>query len=452
MAYALKSLSLFVRHLLRRNLLSRQRAAGLLARETLPWETLQLRQASLLRATLGAARRRLPRYAGVALPPAGADVHAWLGAHYPVIAKADLLAGRATLFPGGGKRRPWWPSGKTSGTSGTPLEVFRSLDSVVWEEAFNLQAWAWAGFRPGQRQAVLRGDQVAPVGQSAPPFWFWDRFGSQLFLSTRHLSDANARPMLDALKAAAPAMLRAYPSSGVELARLAERAGYGLTLPAVVTGSEPLYPVQRELIGRVFGCKVFDFYGMAERIAYAAQCEHGHYHVNPEYAYVEILDEQQRPTEDFGYIVGTTLHNRVMPLIRYRITDRARWLRGACPCGRSYPRIELSSGKVEDQLYDREGTPVSASIITFAFKGLSNIRKSQVAQTGPGLWEVRLVPDAGYARADAEALLANFGKYISDKLEVSVRIVDDIALQPSGKYKWVSQEWPGARAAGPGPA
>lgn len=442
----MKSTTLLARHLVRRNLLSRGRAAGLLARERLSPEALRARQQTLLRATLDSARRKLPFYRGQPEAPPGADLQAWLRAYYPVLSKPDFLARRAELYPAAGKRRPWWPVGKTSGTSGTPLDVFRSIPSVVWEEAFNMQAWAWAGFRDGQRQAVLRGDDVADVGQTAPPFWFWDRFGRQLFMSTRHLSTVNAAPMLEALGAADVAMLRAYPSSIVELARLADNSGYELALPAVVTGSEPLYPVQRELIERVFGCKVFDFYGMAERVAYAAQCEHGHYHINPEYSVVEILDKANQPTADFGDIVGTTLHNHVMPLVRYRIADRARWIPGPCPCGRGYPRIELSSGKVEDQLFDRDGTPVSASIITFAFKGLTNIRKSQVAQTGPGRWEVRLVPDPGYSDADGEALLANFGKYISNKLDVTLRIVDDIPLLPSGKYKWVAQEWPGARA------
>lgn len=439
----MKSATLLARHLVRRNLLARRRAAGLLARERLSADSLRERQQLLLRATLDAARRHLPYYASEPDAPPGVDLRAWLREHYPVVAKPDLLARRTELYPAAGKRRPWWPSGKTSGTSGTPLDVFRSIGSAVWEEAFNMQAWGWAGFRAGQTQAVLRGDDVADVARSQPPFWYWDRFGRQLFMSTRHLSAANAAPMLDALKAARPAMLRGYPSSCVELARLADTSGYALTLPVVVTGSEPLYPVHRELIERVFGCKVFDFYGMAERIAYAAQCEHGYYHVNPEYSVVEILDEHDQPTEDFGYIVGTTLHNHVMPLVRYRISDRARWVPGPCPCGRGYPRIELSSGKVEDQLFDREGTPVSASIITFAFKGLSNIRKSQVAQVGQGQWEVRLAPEAGYSDADGEALLVNFGRYISNKLEVRLRIVDDIPLLPSGKYKWVAQEWQG---------
>jgi phenylacetate-CoA ligase len=288
---------------------------------------------------------------------------------------------------------------------------------------------------------VLRGDQVADPKRSRPPFWHWDRFGRQMFMSTRHLCEANAPAMLAALRGAGPAMLRAYPSTVVELARLSEKTGYRLQLPAVVTGSEPLYPVQRDVIERAFGCKVFDFYGMAERIAYAAQCAHGFYHVNPEYSYVEILDEAGRPTTGFGDLVGTTLHNHVMPLLRYRITDRARWIAGDCPCGRRYPRIELSSGKVEDQLFDLDGAPVSASIITFAFKGLSHIRKSQVAQVGRGQWVVRLVPEPGFGEADRAALLANFSKYISDRLEVSVQLVDDIPRQPSGKYKWVAQEW-----------
>lgn len=433
-------LTLLARHLVRRNALALLRARGLIARERAPWAEQRVRQAELLRATLDAARIRVPRYAGQASLPAGADVFAWVSENYPVIAKEDLLADRAGLYPNGGRRQPWWPLGKTSGTSGTPLEVFRSLDSVVWEEAFNLQFWAWAGFAPGQPQAVLRGDQAAPAERQVPPFWLWDRFGRQLFVSTRHLSAATAVPMLDAIAASQAQMLRAYPSSSFELARQAEASGHGLRLRAVVTGSEPLYPLQREQLERAFGCTVFDFYGMAERTAYAGQCEQGFYHLNPEYSWVEILNEAGRATDDFGYVVGTTLRNRVMPLVRYRIADRARWIKGDCPCGRHYPRIELSSGKVEDQLFDREGTAVSASIITFAFKGLAHIRKSQVAQTGPGQWEIRVVPDHGYTEADGEALRANIAAYVSDKLEVSVRLMDDIALQPSGKFKWVAQE------------
>jgi phenylacetate-CoA ligase len=444
---AKKDLNYLARHLTRRNFLAKQRAQGLCERERLPWPALQARQEALLRRSLAAAQRHLPRYAALAVPTQGSaeDLFAWFRAHCPVLTKADLVAGRAEFYPNQGQRRPWWPAGKTSGTSGAPLEVFRSLDAVVWEEAFNLQLWAWAGFKPGDPQAVLRGDQVADPQQTTPPFWRWDRFGRQLFMSSRHVAAPNVRLLLDALRASGAQMLRTYPSSSFELARLAQQQGLKLPLRSVVTGSEPLYPLQREMLEQVFSCKVFDFYGMAERVAYAAQCEHGHYHLNPEYSWVEILDEHNQPTDGFGFVVGTTFHNEVMPLLRYRISDQARWVKGACPCGRTYPRIELSSGKVEDQLFDREGAAVSASVITFAFKGLANIRKSQVAQLGLGEWEVRVVPEPAFTGADSQALLANIEQHVSHKVTVTVRLVDDIARLPSGKFKWVSQEWAGAR-------
>ena len=439
-----QNLSLLTRHLVRRNPFALARAKALIARESLPAEALEQRQQELLRATLRSAAR-LPAYASMAPLPAGVDARDWLRQHYPVISKPDLVAGRHLYYPNHGKRQPWWPSGKTSGSSGAPLEIFRSIDSVVWEEAFQLQFWAWAGHRNGNAQVILRGDQVTPISQSHPPFWMWDRYGKQLFVSTRHLSEKTATTILDHIASSGAQQLRAYPSSSFELARAAEKLQHPLRLRSVVTGSEPVYPSQREQIERTFHCRVFDFYGMAERIAFAGQCEHGYYHINPEYSWVEILDENNEPTADFGFVVGTSLHNHVMPLLRYRISDRARWIPGACPCGRHYPRIELSSGKVEDQLYDRDGRPISAAIITFGVKFLANIRKTQVAQVGPAQWEVRVVPDTDYSQADEQALQHSFRTMVTDRIDLTVKVVDEIPLQKSGKFKWIAQEWPGAR-------
>lgn len=444
-----KNLSFLTRHLLRRNPLALARARALVAREQLPREALQQRQEALLRRTLESARR-LPAYAQLPPLPPQADVYAWLRQHCPVVSKPDLVGGRARYYPNQGRRRWYWPQGKTSGSSGAPLEIFRSLQSVVWEEAFQLQFWHWAGHRPGAAQAILRGDQVMDIGRQRPPYWIWDRYGRQLFVSTRHLSAATAGCMLDAIAASGAGQLRAYPSSAYELARAAERLGHPLRLKAVVTGSEPVYPAQRAQIERSLGCKVYDFYGMAERVAFAGQCEHGHYHLNPEYSYVEILDEHGQATADFGYVVGTTLHNHAMPLLRYRIADRARWVAGDCPCGRHYPRIELSSGKVEDQLYDRNNTPISAGIITFAVKYLANIKKTQVAQVGPGQWELRVVPDLHYTEADQRALREHFDYYVSTKVDARIRLMDELPLQASGKFKWITQEWAGAKALTPG--
>jgi phenylacetate-CoA ligase len=187
-------------------------------------------------------------------------------------------------------------------------------------------------------------------------------------------------------------------------------------------------------------------YGMAERVAYATECEFGALHVNSDYSHVELVDEAGRPAGDEGYIVGTTFHNLAMPLVRYRLSDRTRWVAGACRCGRAFPRIEPVTGKLEDRIFGGDGAFVSPSVLTFAFKGVQNIRKSQVAQVGPGRWQVRLVPAPGFGVDDRRQLVDNIHRLVDPRVSVDVALKDDIPSLPSGKFRWVVNECIGVGA------
>jgi len=387
------------RALIRDNALSRRLVQRLQLQERLePAALLQLRQ-RLLHRTLRRATAILPHYrhlAGDFDPAQAFDVLR----RFPIIDKRTLLDHPVQLYPHHGVRRPWQALGKTSGTTGTPLTVFRSPESVLMEHAFIKRHWTWGGYVDGMPRATLRGDMVVGLERRTPPFWFWNRYNNQLLLSSRHLIDACVEPMLDRLDQFQPAMLQAYPSTAYVLAQFLERHGRCLRIPFLFCASEPLYPHQRELIVQRLGCTVMDMYGMAERVAFATQCESGNMHVNPDYAHVEIVDDDGMPTDGEGYVVGTTLHNLAMPLVRYRLSDRSRWKPGLCPCGRHFPMIEPVSGKLEDRITGGDGAVVSASVLTFAFKGVKHIRKSQVAQVGAARWEIRIVADAGFGVAD----------------------------------------------------
>lgn len=287
----------------------------------------------------------------------------------------------------------------------------------------------------------MRGDAIVPPDRAFPPFWHLNRPENQLFLSSRHLRPPYIDQIIAQILAFRPHLLQAYPSTAFELAAYLLRRGERLNIPFVYTGSEMLYPYQREIIASGLNARIMDFYGMAERVAFAAECEYGNYHVNPEYSYVEIVDETGQPTRDEGYIVGTTFHNHTMPLIRYQLSDRSRWQEGACPCGRTYPMIEPIAGKFEDVVYGSAGTPISPSIITFAFKELHCIEKSQVAQISEGRWEVRVVPRLGFGAKDRDALVKNFHALVDPNLSVTVVECLDIPRTASGKYRWVVNEW-----------
>jgi phenylacetate-CoA ligase len=429
-----------IRHWLKEPPLVAWRARELGTRERQPLAQFEPLQAALLKQTLRAAAQRLPAYAGLRRRVEREDPFELLRS-LPVIDKDALLSQRERYYPRGGRARRWESVGMTSGTSGTPLDVIRSYDSTLWEQACMRQHWQWAAWRPGETQVVLRGDNIVPIERQEPPFWFHDRIGRQLFVSTRHLTRAHAADIVQAINQHAPAQLRAYPSAAYKLAELMHETGLQIKLRTVITSSELLLPVQREVIESSFGARVFDHYGMAERVAFGMQCELGRLHVNPEYSLVEVLDERGQATDGPGFIVGTTLRNLAMPLLRYRLTDMACWSAEPCPCGRSYPTLQSLQGRIDDQLYDRDTEPVSAAVITFAFKGVPHIAKAQVAQVGPQNWEVRVVPSPGFGEAQRRLLSDNFVRLVSDRVNLAVRLVEDIPLLPSGKFKWVTQEY-----------
>lgn len=434
------------RHALKRNALVTRWCEELVSRECADPAVHRLRQAELLGQVFRAARR-IPAYSSYASRMNGGDPHAFLTGTFPIIDKATLLERRAEFMPAS-MAASRFNVAATSGSTGTPLDVYRSFGSMLREEAFHLQHWRWAGWQRGDRQAVLRGDMVVPIDQRHPPFWFHDTVGGQLVLSTRHLDEDTAALFARALDQFGVTQLRAYPSAAYQLATYCERARVPVRLKSVITGSEMLYEFQRARIESVFRAQVFDFYSMAERVAYASECEHGRMHVNPEYGVVEIVDEHGDPTDGDGTVVGTSLHNHAFPLIRYRMNDTARWSRERCPCGRTYPVIDRISGRLADQLFDLDGRAVNCTVIGFAFDGMRNIRKAQVAQVAADRWVIRMVPAAAYTELDGKRVLEKLAAEVSPRVSASIELMEDIAPLPSGKYKWVSQEYtPGKTVA-----
>jgi phenylacetate-CoA ligase len=430
-----------MRALLRDNPFSRLRLRALQRNESLTRDQLERLQDTLLHKTLRTAIARLPFYAHIAGDfPVSAARHV-LRSEFPIIDKATLLAHPDSLYPNRGRARPWQAMGKTSGTTGTPLSVLRSAQSLLMEQAFIRRHWAWSGFGAGTVRATLRGDMVVGIDEATPPFWFWNRYNRQLLISSRHLAERHADAIIDRLEMLAPALLQAYPSTAFTLAGLLERRGRRLRIPFIFTASEPLYPHQRALLEQWLGGRIMDMYGMAERVAFATECEFGQMHVNPDYSFVEIVDDDGRPTADAGYVVGTTFHNHAMPLVRYRLSDRTRWKHGQCACGRAFPMIEAVTGKFEDCLTGSDGAAVSASVLTFAFKGLANIDKSQVAQVGPAAWEVRVVPLPGFTLADQRRLVDNIHRLVDPQVAVTIVLKDDLPVTAAGKFRWVVNEF-----------
>jgi phenylacetate-CoA ligase len=339
-------------------------------------------------------------------------------------------------------------SGHTSGTTGTPLTVGYDRATVWMTYAVFDRHYRWAGLRmnrDGDRIAVLRGNVIVPLDQHSPPFWRFNRRQNQMILSSFHLSKQNLPAYLGALTAFQPAVLDGYPSTLYLVAKYLQTRGETFPLRAAVTSSETLYDFQREVIEERFRCRVFDYFALAERAVFSGECgRHQGHHVSMEYGLAEVTDDQGEPLPlgQIGRLVGTTLHNRAMPLLRYETNDRTALRAAGCSCGRGLELMDDVTTKAEDVLTLKDGRLISPSVLTHPFKPLDCIEGSQIVQTAPDAVTVRLIPGERYTEAMTRHLVTELKARLGDEVSVDVQFVQALETSPNGKFKWVISQVP----------
>jgi phenylacetate-CoA ligase len=229
------------------------------------------------------------------------------------------------------------------------------------------------------------------------------------------------------------------------LAKYLQSRNETFPLRAAVTSSETLYDFQRQVIQERFECKVFDYFALAERAVFSGECDHheGH-HVAMEYGLAEITDDngQPLPAGEPGRLVGTTLHNRAMPLLRYVTNDRSAWRASRCSCGRELELMDDVTTKAEDVLTLPDGRLISPSVLTHPFKPLDCIEGSQIIQTAPEAVTVRLIPGPRYTETMTRHLVSELQARLGDSVRIDVQFVDALETSANGKFKWVISRVP----------
>lgn len=350
---------------------------------------------------------------------------------------------RSTAFPRRALR-----TGHTSGTTGTPLTIGYDRDTVWMTYAVFDRHYRWAGCTlgpSGDRIAVARGNVIVPLGQRRPPFWRKNHRHHQLLLSSFHLSKQNLPAYFDALAAFGPAVMDGYPSTLFLLAKYLQSTGRYFPVKAAITSSETLYEFQREVIEERFKCRVFDYYALAERAIFSHECDrHEGHHLAMEYGITEVTDAagQPLPRGQVGRLVGTSLHNLAMPLLRYVTNDRSALRDGQCSCGRHLELMDDVTTKAEDVLTLADGRLISPSVLTHPFKPLDCIEGSQIVQTQPDEVVVRLIPRSTYTAQHTTHLIKELKARLGDDVRVDVQFVDQLETSKNGKFKWVISKVP----------
>ena len=303
----------------------------------------------------------------------------------------------------------------SSGTTGQPgifvhdrvaIDVYRVLNafrlSLVW---LGVRDWLELG-RRGIRWAAV----MAAGGPFIGAGWLelerrrsaWKFRGYRVFPIERPVVELAAE-----IATFDPTILSGYPSALNLLAeeQLAERLHLRPVL--IESAGESMTEPARSRMETAFGVPVHVAYGASEFLALGVSCPHGWIHVNSDWAILEPVDEDFRPTprgEPSYTVLLTNLANRIQPIIRYDLGDSVIVRPDPCPCGSHLQAIRVA-GRCDDilRLVAADGRPVAVLplAVVSVLDGVPGLHRSQLVQTGPSTVHLRL---AATTESDIEGL------------------------------------------------
>ncbi|MBK8094076.1 MAG: phenylacetate--CoA ligase family protein [Verrucomicrobiaceae bacterium] len=399
------------------------------AREVENWDADAIRryQTAAVRESLLAASKApfyAKRFAEHGVDPTRFESLEQLSA-YPLLTKDELLRERENLA-NPALRHERLPM-TTGGSSGIPVgfDLHKGI-SRPKEQAYLDATWARCGYRHGDRVAVIRGGVTSTRADGT--IRYHDATRDWLVLSSSHLTAARLSDYARELNRFQPKHLLCYPSAALMLMQLGIKLDFPLT--SLLCGSEKLSAEAQRLLEAYFKVPIMHWYGHSERVVLAAQRPGSTaLHFWPTYGLVEFGEADAAGNRE---IIGTSFHNHVMPLIRYRTGDFARVAESA-----SWRVVEAITGRDYEFLISRTGRRISLTAINMHDDLFDGLLAVQFHQHQPGEAECHLLPSPNWSR-DREAVIhSGLMQKLGDDFTLTLRVTDHVEQTSAGKHRWL---------------
>ena len=365
-------------------------------------------------------------------------------AHLPTMDKPDARENIERLVwrdcPGGVFKY------NTGGSSGEPLIFYFGRWRQASDAAGRMRARRWWGVEPGDREVYLWGAPVE-LNKTDRIKTLRDRLVNQLVLNAFEMSPRQMDAYVEAIHVFRPKCVYGYASSVALLAAHAESKGRSLNTPGmrvVCTTGEPLYPHQRELIGRVFGVPVANEFGSRDIGFTAHEAPSGQMLLMSESILLEVLREDgvaAAPGET-GEAVITGLCSEAQPFIRYRTGDMLKLADTYCKDGRGLHAIEAVVGRQTDLIVAADGRVMHALAVIYVLRAIPGIAQFKLIQHTADKVEVLVVPDERWNDAARHAVVDGLRARLGSQLAVELKLQDVIAPEASGKHRYVVSHVP----------
>ncbi|PYK00157.1 MAG: CoF synthetase [Verrucomicrobia bacterium] len=333
----------------------------------------------------------------------------------------------------------------TGGSTGMPVGFYLQKGVSRPKEQACLEAmWRRAGYFDGARLAVIRGRVTNSQAQGR--IASYDATRNWLMLSSYHLTPERLSDYLAAVEKFKPDFLHAYPSAALQLAEYLEKFGHSWRLPlrGLLCGSERLTIPQKRLLERVFHCRAYRWYGHSERVVLAGEGAQSElFYFFPQYGFVEF-----GPPDGDGLreVIGTSFHNLVMPLIRYRTGDYVRLAEPENISDIEFPwpaALEIA-GREQEFLVSATGRRISLTAFNMHDAVFDDLYAVQFCQEQPGVAEFRYVAGPQFHSSRLARIEEGIRRKLGDDFQITFREVNDVEKTPGGKHRWLVSKLPEA--------
>lgn len=319
----------------------------------------------------------------------------------------------------------------TSGTTGTPLDIYLDYDSVKEQYAlFEARVKQKYNIELDETWAIIGAQRVTDVSRKSPPYWVYNYAASQLYLSSLHIAEWSVTNYVNALVKYQPKCMIGYTNSIYQLALVMKECNQVFKLKAVITNAEPLYEYQEKIIAEVFECPVVETYGQAELVSFASRFPDGNIYESPEMGFTEIVDIDQYEDGKYGRLIATGMLNKAMPLIRYDTNDLIS--NATNHLGGSLPEYGKILGRRDDVIILEDGRKIVQ--IDGIFTSDLNILQGQIVQEDFTEFTIKLVPALNWRDENKHKIRNRLIQRLGD-VDIKIEICNEIEKTWAGKFR-----------------
>jgi phenylacetate-CoA ligase len=316
----------------------------------------------------------------------------------------------------------------TSGTSGSPLTVYRTPFDINTEQSYLQQYRQSKGYQKGESILSIRGF----LGKSIP--FQKNAASNTLYLSSPNIHQGTIETFYQLIRTHQPMAIEAFPSYLYKLAIELEKKNLHLSIPVAFTSSETLYAFQRSKIEQILHTKIYDWYGNVERTIGIAQDHDLKYKPLPLYSINEYRE---------NFVLTTSLINTHFPLIRYKVDDRIAVVSEGLTQNIVSPDISAINGRAGDTIQLNDGSIVGC--IDHAFKGIDHLDMAQIhVSENRAPLEIKLVTDSLFNQQHASQLRENLFRMLGQEAQFTFNYCrpEDLTYSPNQKFRLIIHHSP----------